>query len=64
MDHRIRSAIGMESSHQMSGEIGVDETFGGRLARIAGAEGSTRVLIMGLLQRDADVQTQVILNRK
>jgi transposase-like protein len=73
MSHRVRLALGMESSEKMSGEIEVDETFIGGKARfmhkadrerkIKGTGGYGKVAVMGLLDRHTkQVRTTVVPN--
>ena len=79
MDHRIRLALGMESSEKLSGEVEADETFIGAKARnmhkdvkarkITGTGGKDKTAVMGILERSKDgknstVRTTVIPNRK
>ena len=73
MSHRVRLALGMESSEKLSGEIEVDETFIGGKARfmhkedrkrkIHGTGGFGKVAVMGLLDRHTrEVRTMVVPN--
>jgi len=74
MDHRIRLALRMGSFEKLSGEVEVDETFIGGLARnmhkdkrelcITGTGGKNKVPVMGFLQRGGQVRSQLIPNRK
>jgi len=74
MDHRIRLALRMGSFEKLSGEVEVDETFIGGLARnmhkdkrearISGTGGKDKVPVMGILKRKGEVRTEVIANRK
>jgi hypothetical protein len=73
MDHRVRLALGMESSReQLSGEIEVDETFIGgkarnrhtsaRKQRITGTGPKDKAAVMGVLKRGAYVDGKVHTN--
>src|SRR5690349_15341086 len=73
MSHRVRLALGMESSEKMNGHIEVDETFIGGKARfmhkadrerkIKGTGGYGKVAVMGLLDRHTkQVRTTVVPN--
>lgn len=72
MDHRIRVALGMESSGKLSGQVEVDETFIGGKARNMhkskrkhlGTGGAGKVAVMGLLERHGEVRTMVVPNVK
>jgi transposase-like protein len=74
MDHRIRLALRMGSFEKLSGEVEVDETFIGGLARnmhkgkrefcITGTGGKNKVPVIGFLQRGGHVRSEVIPNRK
>ncbi len=74
MDHRIRLALGIDSSDKLSGEVEVDETFVGGLARnmhaekrarkIHGTGGKDKTPVMGLLERGGKVRASVIADRK
>jgi transposase-like protein len=79
MDHRIRFALGMDSSEKMSGHVEADETFIGgkarnmhaskRARRITGTGGKDKVPVMGILERGKDgepskVRTAIVPNRK
>jgi len=74
MDHRIRLALRMGSFQKLSGEIGVEETFIGGLARnmhkekrerrLTGTGGKDKTPVIGLLQRGGRVRAEVIPNRK
>jgi transposase-like protein len=75
MDHRIRLAMQSGSFlKQMSGQVEIDETFIGGLARnmhradkarkIHGTGGAGKVAVMGLLERHGEVRTMVVSNTK
>ncbi|MGB7591219.1 MAG: IS1595 family transposase [Terriglobia bacterium] len=74
MDHRIRLAFRAESLDKLTGEVEVDETFIGGLARnmhneksearISGTGGKDKTPVMGFLQRGGKAKTEVIPNRK
>lgn len=74
MDHRIRLALGMESSDKLSGEVEADETFiggkarnmhaGKRARKITGTGGKDKTAVMGILKRGGKVKTVVIPDRK
>jgi transposase-like protein len=74
MDHRIRLALGMDSSEKFSGEVEADETFiggkarnmhsGKRARKITGTGGKDKTAVMGILERGGKVKTVVIPNRK
>jgi transposase-like protein len=74
MSHRVRLALGMESTSKLSGEIEVDETFIGGKARfmhkedrkrkIHGTGGYGKVAVMGLLERHGEVRCQVVPNTR
>jgi len=68
--HRIRLAMQTGTFEKLSGEVEVDETYIGGLARnmhrdkrharINGTGGSGKVAVMGLLERDGKVRAKVI----
>src|SRR5258708_33409781 len=73
MSHRVRLALGMESSEKLSGEVAVGEAFIGGKARfmhkhdrnrkIHGTGGYGKVAVMGLLDRHSrQVRTMVVPN--
>src|SRR5579863_3265682 len=72
MDHRIRLALGIDSSDKLKGEVEVDETFIGgkarnmhaskRAAKIHGTGGEGKVAVMGFLERGGEVRASVIDN--
>ncbi|MGH9452432.1 MAG: IS1595 family transposase, partial [Terriglobia bacterium] len=74
MDHRIRLALGLDSSDKLCGEVEVDETFIGgkarnmhqskREQRIHGTGGKDKVPVMGFLERGGEVRTAVVDSRK
>jgi transposase-like protein len=74
MDHRIRLALGIDSCDKLAGELEVDETFIGGLARnmdaekragkIHGTGGMDKAPVMGFLERGGKVRARVIPNRK
>ena len=77
MDHRIRLALGLESSEKFSGEVEADETFiggkarnmhaGKRARKITGTGGKDKTAVMGILERGKDgskVRTSVVPSRK
>ena len=75
MDHRIRLAMQSGSfAKQMCGNVEIDETFIGGLARnmhradkarkIHGTGGAGKVAVMGLLERHGEVRTMVVSNTK
>jgi transposase-like protein len=74
IDHRIRLALRMGSFEKLTGEVKVDETFIGGLARnmhrekrearITGTGGKDKTAVMGFLARGGEVRTEIIPNRK
>jgi len=74
MAHRIRKALQRGSFDKLSGEIEVDETFIGgkarnmhlskRQRRITGTGGKDKTAVMGIMQRNGEVRTAVIPNRR
>ena len=74
MMHRIRLALQDELGRKMGGEVEVDETFIGGLARnmhkskrakkITGTGGKDKTPVLGFLQRGGQVRATVIPNRK
>lgn len=68
--HRIRLAMQSGTFEKLSGQVEVDETYIGGLARnmhrgrrnvkITGTGGSGKVAVMGLLERDGKVRAKVI----
>lgn len=68
--HRIRLAMQTGTFEKLSGQVEVDETYIGGLARnmhrsergrkITGTGGSGKVAVMGLLERDSKVRAKVI----
>jgi transposase-like protein len=70
MSHRVRLALGIESSEKLSGHVEVDETFIGGLARNRhsnkrkheGTGGAGKVAVMGLLERHGKVRAHVVPN--
>ncbi len=74
--HRIRLAMQTGTFEKLSGQVEVDETFIGGLARNmhrsergrkisgTGGSGSGKVAVMGLLERDGKVRAKVISNTK
>jgi transposase-like protein len=74
MMHRIRLALQDENGKLMGGEVEVDETFIGGLARnmhkakrektITGTGGKDKTPVLGFVQRGGDVRATVIPNRK
>ncbi len=74
MSHRVRLALGMESSEKLSGEVEVDETFIGgkarfmhkadRVRKIYGTTGRGKVAVMGLLERHGEIRCRVVPNVK
>jgi transposase-like protein len=74
MAHRLRYALKDGGFGLLSGEVEVDETFIGGLARnmhkwkrelkITGTGGKDKTPVMGFLQRGGKVKTEVIPNRK
>src|SRR5438094_2960290 len=74
MNHRIRLALQNGSFEKMTGEVEVDETFIGGKARnmhkdkraekIHGTGGRDKTPVMGLLERNGQVRTVVVDNRK
>jgi len=73
MLQRIRLALQGEGAGKLSGNVEVDETFIGGLARnmhrdvrerrIHGTGGKDKIAVMGLLERDGDVRCTVIADR-
>jgi transposase-like protein len=79
MDHRIRTALGMQHADKVSGHVEADETFIGgkarnmhaskRARRITGTGGKDKTAVMGILERGKNgevskIRTTVIPNRK
>jgi len=74
MMHRIRLALQDENGKMMGGEVEVDETFIGGLARnmhvnkrrekITGTGGKDKTPVLGFVERGGDVRATVIPNRK
>lgn len=74
MAHRLRFALHEGSFSKLSGDVEVDETFIGgkarnmhvaqRRRRITGTGGKDKTAVLGMLERDGKVRTQVIENRK
>ena len=74
MNHRIRLALQNGTFDKMTGEVEVDETFIGGKARnmhkdkraekIHGTGGRDKTPVMGLLERNGQVRTVVVDNRK
>lgn len=74
MDHRIRLALGMTPTDQLTGEVEADETFIGgkarfmhiaqRKRRITGTGGKDKTAVMGILERGGKIRTKVISDRK
>jgi transposase-like protein len=72
MNHRIRLAMQNGSLAKLSGQVEVDETFIGGLARNRhsnkrkheGTGGAGKVAVMGLLERHGEVRTHVLLNTR
>src|SRR5258706_9139030 len=70
MSHRVRLALGLESTEKLSGHVEVDETFIGGLARNRhstkrkheGTGGAGKVAVMGLLERHGKVRAHVVPN--
>lgn len=70
--HRIRLAMQAGTFKKLSGEIEVDETFIGGLARNMheskrkhlGTGGAGKVAVMGLLERHGEVRTQVVMDTR
>jgi transposase-like protein len=70
--HRIRLAMQTGTFEKLSGQVEVDETYIGGLARnmhradrgrkITGTGGSGKVAVMGLLERNGKVRAKVIAN--
>jgi len=74
MVHRLRLALQDENGKLMGGEVEVDETFIGGLARnmhkdkrakkISGTGGKDKTPVLGFVQRGGEVRAQVIPDRK
>jgi transposase-like protein len=74
MLHRIRLAMQTGSFEKLSGEVEVDETYIGSLARnmhkskraqkITGTGVSGKVAVMGLLERHGEVRTKIVPDTK
>ncbi|MBA2301140.1 MAG: IS1595 family transposase [Acidobacteria bacterium] len=74
MAHRLRFALHHGSFDKLTGEVEVDETFIGgkarnmhvaqRKRRITGTGGKDKTAVMRILQRDGQVRTVVVENRK
>jgi transposase-like protein len=74
MAHRLRFALHHGSFDKITGEVEVDETFIGgkarnmhvaqRKRRITGTGTKDKTAVMGILQRDGQVRTVVVENRK
>jgi transposase-like protein len=74
MLHRIRLAMQRGSIEKLSGEVEVDETYIGGLARnmhkskreerITGTGTSGRIAVMGLLERHGEVRTKIVPDTK
>jgi transposase-like protein len=74
MAHRLRFALHHGSFDKLTGEVEVDETFIGgkarnmhvaqRKRRITGTGTKDKVAVIGILQRDGQVRTAVVENRK
>jgi transposase-like protein len=74
MLHRIRLAMQRGSIEKLSGEVEVDETYIGGLARnmhkdkreekITGTGTSGKVAVMGLLERHGEVRTKIVPDTK
>jgi transposase-like protein len=74
MAHRLRLALHHGSFDKLTGEVEADETFIGgkarnmhvaqRQRRITGTGTKDKVAVMGILQRDGNVRTAVLPNRK
>lgn len=71
--HRIRLAMQSGTFEKMSGQVEVDETYIGGLARnmhrdkrkrLGGTGGSGKVAVMGLLERDGKVRAKVLCDIK
>jgi transposase-like protein len=70
--HRIRKAMQSGTFKKLCGEVEVDETFIGRLARNMhaskrkhlGTGGAGKVAVMGLLERHGEVRVMVVADRK
>jgi transposase-like protein len=70
--HRIRKAMQTGTFNKLMGDVEVDETFIGGLARNMheskrkhlGTGGAGKVAVMGLLQRHGEVRTHVVPNTK
>jgi transposase-like protein len=74
LDHRVRRALQEGSFEKLSGEVEVDETFIGGLARnmhidkrqrrITGTGTKDKVPVIGILERGGKVRAKVVPNRK
>lgn len=72
LNHRIRLAMQSGTFEKLSGQVEVDETYIGGLARnmhrdkrekkITGTGGAGKVAVMGLLERNGKVRAKVIAN--
>lgn len=72
LNHRIRLAMQTGTFEKLSGQVEVDETYIGGLARnmhrdkrhakITGTGGTGKVAVMGLLERNGKVRAKVIAN--
>lgn len=74
MLHRVRLAFQGNAGGKLGGEVEVDETFIGGKARnmhaskrarkITGTGGKDKICVMGILERDGNVRTFVVDNRR
>ena len=74
MNHRIRKAMQEGTFGKLGGEVEVDETFIGgkarnmhvsaRRRRITGTGGKDKTVVLGMLERDGKVRTEVVGDRK
>lgn len=74
MDHRIRMLMQTKTFEKLSGQVEADETFIGGLAKnmhkdrrervITGTGGKDKTAVLGLIQRNGEVRTQVISDTK
>jgi len=64
MGHKIREHMAaVDGDEPLSGDVEVDETFvGGVMPRSEGKALSNKTIVLGMLERDGDVHTQVIPN--
>ncbi len=64
MGHKIREHMAaVDGDEPLSGDVEVDEAFiGGVMPRSEGPKMSNKTIVLGMLERDGDVHTQVIPN--